>query len=55
VNPQAAENIAGRKKAGLVSAALDRLAGTGWLPKALRTPAAGMPCEARDPARLAAE
>lgn len=55
VNPQAAKNIAGRRKAGMVSAALDRLAGTGWLPKALRTPATGMSCEALDPSRLAAE
>jgi ParB family transcriptional regulator, chromosome partitioning protein len=55
VSPQAADNIAGLKKAGMVAAALDRLAGTGWLPKALRTPTAGKDCDTVEPIGLAAE
>ena len=45
VSPQAADNIAGMKKAGMVSAAVDRLAGTGWLPAVLRTVKAEAPIE----------
>ena len=55
VGPQAADNIAGLKKAGMVAAALDRLAGTNWLPKTLRTPTACKDCDAVGPTRLAAE
>lgn len=55
VSPQAADNIAGLKKAGMVAAALDRLAGTGWLPQALRTPTACKDYDAVEPTRLAAE
>ena len=38
VTPQAAENIAGLKEAGMAEAAAERLNGKGWLPALLRTP-----------------
>lgn len=39
VTPEAANNLAGLKKAALAQAAEQRLSGRGWLPEVLRTPA----------------
>ena len=40
VSPEAADNLAGLKKAAMAEAAAQRLSGKGWLPELLRTPEA---------------
>jgi ParB family chromosome partitioning protein len=40
VSPEAADNLAGLKKAAMAQAAAQRLSGKGWLPALLRTPEA---------------